>query len=155
MTQRASHIQTGPLDDHHHAAWDRLFVVSCDFYKVAHSKATRDEVWQKVRDPHCEIEGLAAIDASGAVIGIAHFQNFIRPLMPGMAGYLHDLYVDPDNRQGGVGRALIEAVAEIGKVRGWTMIRWMTHPTNQRARALYDQIATASEFMPYDMKLSS
>ena len=53
--------------------------------------------------------------------------------------YLQDLYVDPDVRGSGVGRALIEAVYAEADRRGTPAVYWLTQDFNQPARRLYDR----------------
>jgi GNAT superfamily N-acetyltransferase len=66
-------------------------------------------------------------------------------------GYLDDLFVDAQVRAKGIGRALIEHVAAVGRVRGWPIIRWTTADDNYRARTLYDQLAVKTTWNLYDM----
>ncbi|XOT98804.1 GNAT family N-acetyltransferase, partial [Alcaligenes pakistanensis] len=40
------------------------------------------------------------------------------------AGFLDDLFVLPEQRGGGLGRRLIDAVAQAGKEQGWPFLRW-------------------------------
>ena len=51
---------------------------------------------------------------------------------------MNDLYVDSAARGGGVGRALIEAAAEVARDRGVPRLEWSTAPDNQTAQRLYD-----------------
>ena len=51
---------------------------------------------------------------------------------------MNDLYVVGAARGGGVGRALIEASAEVARERGADHLEWATAPDNETARRLYD-----------------
>lgn len=67
--------------------------------------------------------------------------------------YLLDLYVAPEARSQGLGRRLIERLAEEGRTAGWLKLMWMTQHDNARAQALYDSLATRSSLVRYDLML--
>ena len=65
---------------------------------------------------------------------------------------MNDLYVDEDARGKGVGRALIEAAAEIARDRGAHSLEWSTAPDNQTAQRLYDSTgAERSTWVEYEL----
>jgi GNAT superfamily N-acetyltransferase len=67
---------------------------------------------------------------------------------------MNDLYVDEAARGGGVGRALIEASAQIARDRGVGRLEWSTRPDNAKARGLYDATgAEASAWITYELSL--
>jgi GNAT superfamily N-acetyltransferase len=135
------------------AAWERLYEGYAAFYKVSQTPEMRATVWGWIHDPACEVEGLAAVDAGGKLIGITHFRPFRRPLSGTVGGFLDDLFVDPDARGSGAAQALIAAVEAVGRARGWTVIRWITAADNARARVVYDRVAQATPWVTYDIKL--
>ncbi len=53
-------------------------------------------------------------------------------------GTLNDLYVAPEARGGGVGRALMDHCARAVAARGLPRMIWYTHTTNRTAQRLYD-----------------
>ena len=63
--------------------------------------------------------------------------------------YLEDLFVSPEARGSGAGRALIEAVLERARAHGWDKVYWHTREDNARARALYDSFTGADDFVRY------
>ena len=75
-----------------------------------------------------------------------------KPLQGNDAGFLDDLFVDPDQRGRGVGRQLIEHLATIARERGWPSIRWITATDNATARRLYDDVAEATHWVTYELK---
>ncbi|HEV7255991.1 MAG TPA: GNAT family N-acetyltransferase [Mesorhizobium sp.] len=145
-------IEIKPLEAAHRAAWERLYAGYAEFYRVAQTPAMRETVWGWIQSPGHEVSGLGAL-RNGELIGFAHFRPFARPLSASMGGFLDDLFVDPAHRGSGAADALIGAVAEEGRRRGWTVIRWITAADNTRARKLYDRVASRTEWVTYDVKL--
>jgi len=86
-------------------------------------------------------------------VGLAHFRAFLRPLAAETGGYLDDLFVAPEARGQGVAGALIAAVAAEGRARGWGILRWITARDNATARALYDRVGAATDWVTYDIRL--
>lgn len=134
------------------AEWDRLYAGYAAFYRVEQTAAMRDRVWAWLHDPDHETEGLVA-EHAGKLVGIAHFRAFARPLSASTGGFLDDLFVDPEARGTGAAEALIQAIRDTGKQRGWTVIRWITAEDNYRARSLYDRLADRTKWVTYDIKL--
>jgi GNAT superfamily N-acetyltransferase len=67
---------------------------------------------------------------------------------------MNDLYVDAAARGKGVGRALIEASADIARERGAAHLEWATAPDNLTAQRLYDSTgAKRSEWVEYELGL--
>jgi len=138
---------------HHRADWDRLYAGYADFYRVAQTPEMRDRVWGWVHDPSHEVKALLALDEAGRAVGLAHYRPFARPLSATVGGFLDDLFVDPAARGQRVADALIEALAEIGRARGWSVIRWITADDNYRGRSVYDRVATRTPWITYDKRL--
>jgi GNAT superfamily N-acetyltransferase len=66
---------------------------------------------------------------------------------------MNDLYVSEETRGQGVGRALIEATAEVARERGAPFIEWSTAPDNHTAQRLYDATgAERSEWFSYELR---
>jgi len=67
---------------------------------------------------------------------------------------MNDLYVDETVRGQGVGRALIEASAEVARERGAPFVEWSTAPDNHTAQRLYDSTgAERSEWLSYELRV--
>jgi GNAT superfamily N-acetyltransferase len=67
---------------------------------------------------------------------------------------MNDLYVAEDRRGRGVGRALIEASAEVARERGASVLEWTTDPENHTAQRLYDTTgAKRYEELEYNLEL--
>jgi len=67
---------------------------------------------------------------------------------------MNDLYVAEEHRRGGIGRALIDASAEIARGRGVAQLEWVTAPDNETAQRLYDAIgADREDSVEYELRL--
>lgn len=148
-----SDIRILPVEQRHRADWDRLYAGYAEFYRVTQTPEMRDRVWSWLHDAAHETNGLIAEDAEGRAVGLAHYRAFARPLSATTGGYLDDLFVDPQMRGKRVADALIEALAENGRQRGWSVIRWITAEDNSRARAVYDRVAKLTPWKTYDIPL--
>jgi len=138
--------------------WSRLFRGYADFYHWPTSDDHQRQIWGWIHERHL-VEALVAIevDASGNELGelrgLAHLREWVRPLRGVVCGYLDDLFVDPAARGSGVVDALFAQMSRIGEARGWPIIRWTTGDDNYRARAVYEQRATRTTWITYDMPI--
>lgn len=146
-------IRIAPPQPADRARWDALYAGYAAFYRVEQTPAMRDCVWGWLHDPSHEVKALLAFDAAGLAIGLAHFRPFARPLRAALGLFLDDLFVDPTHRGQKVADALIEAVAEEGRQRGATLLRWITADDNYRGRGVYDRLATRTTWITYDKAL--
>jgi GNAT superfamily N-acetyltransferase len=135
--------------------WRELYAGYAAFYKIEQTEAMATRVWEWLLDPRHPVEGIVAVDASDEVQGLAHFRDFARPSSASVGGYLDDLFVEPSMRGGGAADALLGKLRQIGGERGWTVIRWITADDNYRARGKYDQFATRTPWITYDMPPAS
>ena len=81
--------------------------------------------------------GLVAEDPEHRVVGYAlYFMNF--STWEGVHGiYLEDLYVRPDQRGSGLGRALLTGLATIADERGYARVEWSVLDWNAPSIAFY------------------
>jgi GNAT superfamily N-acetyltransferase len=82
-------------------------------------------------------------------VGLAHYIFHRHGWQIADVTYLQDLYVTPDTRGTGAGRALIEAVYAAADTAGRPNVYWLTQEFNTTARRLYDRIGTATPFIKY------
>lgn len=67
---------------------------------------------------------------------------------------MNDLFVLPEERGGGVGRALIEATVEVARERGVPFVEWSTAPDNETAQRLYDSTgAKRTQWFSYELRV--
>ncbi|MCX2865083.1 GNAT family N-acetyltransferase [Paucibacter sp. PLA-PC-4] len=140
-----------PLQASDRAGWEPLARAYKAFYVTEHDAATYERTWQRLLVGQ-EVQGLAAVDPNGQLMGLAHYL-FHTSVWTGLSCYLQDLFVDPEMRGRGVAAALIEAVAKCAAAQGATRYYWLTQAHNARARALYDRVALHRGFLRYDYPL--
>ena len=67
--------------------------------------------------------------------------------------YLEDLFVAPEARGHGIGRALIADLLARAKERGWSRLYWHTREGNAAARRVYDEFVVPDDFVRYRLTL--
>jgi len=88
------------------------------------------------------------------LVGYACLYWHFTSLVPAETVLLNDLYVAESNRGEGIGRALIEAGADVARERGAHQLQWVTSPDNKTARRLYDTTGAESEpSIEYELRL--
>lgn len=88
------------------------------------------------------------------LVGYACLYWHFTSLVPAETVLLNDLYVDGAQRGEGIGRALLEAGAEVARKRGAHHLEWATAPDNKAAQRLYDSTgAERSEWVEYELRL--
>jgi GNAT superfamily N-acetyltransferase len=95
-----------------------------DYEKLSHLVvATEENVREHVFGAHPVAEVLLAY-WDGEPVGLAlYFRNFSTFLgQPGI--YLEDLFVDPEHRGKGIGKALLTRLAQIAVKRGYGRLEW-------------------------------
>lgn len=114
-----------------------------------------DYVWDCVSAAGHPMRLLIATDRSDDAIGFLLYLTHPYSWSRRPIAYLLDLYVEPSMRSAGIGTALIERLAQLGREAGWLKIYWMTQADNDKAHALYGKIATRSPLVRYDFPLNS
>jgi len=91
---------------------------------------------------HC---GALMAEIDGQVIGFAlYFFNFSTWLgKPGL--YLEDLYVTPEARRHGAGKALLQRLAQVAKARGCGRFEWSVLDWNQPAIDFYESLGASAQ----------
>ena len=143
-----SGVEIKPIGPNERAAWEPLWQGYLRFYESSQAPEATDVLWQRLHDPKEPMHLLGAW-RDGKLIGIVHYLYHRSCWTTGDYCYLQDLFVAPDVRGGGAGRALIEAVYDAADKAGASRVYWNTHETNATARVLYDKVAERSGFIQY------
>jgi GNAT superfamily N-acetyltransferase len=134
------------------AAWWRLWEGYNRFYETSVEPEVTSHTWYRILNPASPLVGRVA-DRDGQLVGftisVLHQGTWtIEPIL-----YLEDLFVDPEVRGGGVGRALMEDVIAQANTLGCSRLYWHTRADNAAARRLYDTFVEADAFVRYRMTL--
>jgi GNAT superfamily N-acetyltransferase len=88
------------------------------------------------------------------LVGYACLYWHFTSLAPAETVLMNDLFVDAGGRGKGIGRALIEAGANVARKRGAHHLEWATVPDNHTAQRLYDSTGAArSTWIEYELPL--
>ncbi len=131
-------------------AWEPLWAGYLDFYEADLSDEVTEQTWARLIEPGIDPNGFCAVADDGRLTGIVHYHFHASCWTLGPYCYLQDLFVDPEIRGSGAGRALIEAVYRAADERGASQVYWLTQHFNKTARLLYDRIGVATPFMKYN-----
>lgn len=129
--------------------WLALFRAYIAFYGAEVPGHVIELTWSRLTAPEPEFTGLVAVDDTDVPIGFALLLLHRSTWSPTWYCYLEDLFVSPSARGTGCGRALLEAVYREADARGATRTYWVTEAHNNRARKLYDRVATLQPFVQY------
>ncbi len=105
-------------------------------------RATPEQLAEALFGPQPAAYALVA-EQAGTVVGFAlYFRNF--STWEGVHGiYLEDLYVTPEVRGLGLGKALLAALAEIAVERGYARLDWAVLNWNQPSIDFYSRLGAA------------
>jgi GNAT superfamily N-acetyltransferase len=125
----------------------------CAFYEVDPGRDKLEALVRALLERPEEGVQLIARDEGQEATGFATIYWTWSTLVGDRIGVLHDLYVRPEHRRAGVGRALIDACLEQARERGVARLGWDTAPGNSTAQRLYDSLPGVhrSEWVAYSL----
>ena len=142
-------VKTRPLTTSDESDWRRLWRGYLDFYESSVSEEVYATTFRRLIDPDTADMAALVAEQDGKVCGLVHYLFHRHCWRIENVCYLPDLFVSPETRGGGVGRALIQAVYDAADANGTPSVYWMTQEFNYRGRMLYDQVATRTPFIKY------
>ena len=135
-----------------HAQWQLLWRGYQNFYQSNIPEVVSRLTWSRFLNPaepmHC-----AVAESDVGLVGLVHYIQHRSCWTEGDYIYLQDLFVHPQVRGQGIGRALIEHVYAQGRQMSASRVHWLTHESNQQAMLLYDGLAHRSGFVQYRINL--
>lgn len=141
-----------PFESRDRATWDGMWAGYLAFYETSLAPEVSEDTWSRFVSAAPGHIGLIA-EGAGGPLGLAHAILHPGTWSPKPVCYLEDLYVNEAARGRGVGRALIEALADKGRAEGWLCLYWQTARDNNNAQHLYDKLARRTDWLRYDLDL--
>ncbi len=133
--------------------WRRLWRAYLAFYEAELSEEVFASTFARlIGDDPQDYNCLLAI-VEGRAVGLAHYLLHRTCWHTANTCYLQDLFIAPEARGNGLGRALIEAVFAQAKAAGAFEVWWLTNEDNATARGLYDQLGETVPFVKYRRRL--
>jgi GNAT superfamily N-acetyltransferase len=80
------------------------------------------------------------VEDDGAAIGYAIFHTTFSTFECRSGIWLEDVYVRPDRRRGGIGRAVMEHLAALALERGHVRLEWCALDWNEPALGFYEKL---------------
>ena len=144
-------LEISPLHNSEFEAWLPLASAYMAFYKTTRELGAYQTLWQRLHS-NTNLHSFGA-RLDGTLVGFTHY--FFHPsCWSADVCYLQDLFVNLEARGQGLGRALISNVTEHAKREGSPRVYWLTQSNNESARKLYDQVASHSGFIRYEVNLA-
>lgn len=138
-----------PIETDDKPAWTLLWRAYLEFYETSVPDAVYDTTFARLISPDHPAQNALIAVRDGQIIGLVHFIYHPHTWRIEPVCYLQDLYVAPEARNIGAGRALIEAVYARADRDGCPSVYWTTQDFNTTARQLYDRIGTLTPFIKY------
>jgi GNAT superfamily N-acetyltransferase len=149
----ADRVEVGAVRKEDFEALLPLIAAYQRFYKVEEIDGDRNRsFFRRFVEPSDDGRLLAARDGDGLIVGYACLYWHFSSLQATETVLMNDLYVVPEARGRGVGRALIEASAAVARERGAAWLEWATAPDNHTAQRLYDSLTSEkSTWLEYEL----
>ncbi|MDX1932155.1 MAG: GNAT family N-acetyltransferase [Capsulimonadales bacterium] len=142
-----------PISPNDEAQWRVLWAGYCTFYKEDVAEEVTSGLLNRLFAPEGVVRGIVATDDEGYLLGFAHYVLHPHTWSERTLCYLEDLYVSPDARGKGVGKALIDHLIALGRENHWKRVYWHTEIDNETARRLYDRFGPADPYVRYTVSL--
>jgi GNAT superfamily N-acetyltransferase len=133
------------------AHWRPLWDAYLEFYDEDLAPEVTEATFSRLADPDGSIHGALAWSDDGHAVGLVHWLEHPSTWSTRGYCYLEDLYVSPEGRRSGVGRALIDHVVAWAADRGLERVYWLTAEDNATARSLYERVAHRTGFIHFDV----
>jgi len=134
-------MQVRPLLPSDRSQWEPLWQAYLEFYEHAVASSVTARTFERLVGDDPAMSGFVAADGY-QLVGLCHVVLHPSTWTEGPYCYLEDLFVRPDRRLAGTGRALISAASDAARRAGATV-----------ARRLYDSVAEHRGFLVYETEL--
>ncbi|MEO7911676.1 MAG: GNAT family N-acetyltransferase [Roseiflexaceae bacterium] len=112
------------------------------FYKAEPEQTRNRAHFGRLLADHDAGIQFVALGDDDQALGFATLYFPLGSVTPGVACLMNDLFVVPETRSQGIGRALILHCLSYAKAHGFAKIHWQTALDNHTAQRLYDSLPT-------------
>jgi GNAT superfamily N-acetyltransferase len=144
-----------PLDRDNEPALLGLWRAYQEFYRTSGIDAAKNQAHvQRIRDAPALGRIHLAVDGATAIGFSTVYFTFTSTRVCEVA-VLNDLFVTPERRGAGVGRALIEHAFALARSEGIRFVRWLTEASNTSAQQLYRHYGEPTSWKLYSVDVTA
>jgi GNAT superfamily N-acetyltransferase len=115
-----------------------LILELAEYEKLSDEVAGDAEVLRRSLFEEKAAEALLLETADGEAVGYALFFTTFSTFECRSGIWLEDVYVRPEHRRGGIGRAVMEHLAQLARERGHVRLEWVALDWNEPALKFYE-----------------
>jgi GNAT superfamily N-acetyltransferase len=115
-----------------------LILELAEYEKLADKVSGDPEILRRTLFEEKAAEALLIETADGEAIGYAIFFTTFSSFECRSGIWLEDVYVRPEHRRGGIGRAVMEHLAQLAQHRGHVRLEWVALDWNEPALNFYE-----------------
>lgn len=109
------------------------------------NEAVTAQTWQRITDTRENVFALGAFEKD-KMVGILHY--ILHPTTGHLshACYMQDLFTDPNKRNKGIAKKMLQALHKEHKKQKWARIYWVAENDNVAAQTLYKEFGAKLDF---------
>ena len=140
MSAGANDVQIRPATEADVQLLFDLILELATYEKLADEVAGDAEVLRRTLFEEKAAEALLLETTDGEAVGYAIFFTTFSTFECRSGIWLEDVYVRPEHRRGGIGRAVMEHLAQIAQERGHVRLDWVALEWNEPALNFYEKL---------------
>lgn len=140
MSASVNDVQIRPATEGDAQLLFDLIMELATYEKLADRVAGDPEVLRQSLFEEKAAEALLLETADGEAVGYAIFFTTFSTFECRSGIWLEDVYVRPEHRRGGIGRAVMEHLAQLALERGHVRLEWVALDWNEPALSFYEKL---------------
>jgi ribosomal protein S18 acetylase RimI-like enzyme len=148
-TTAAATIRRAVCDDR--AALEPLVRAYIDFYRQPQPSDERLGALLALLCERPDVGVQFVAERDGRLLGFATVYLTYDTVAARRIAVMNDLFVAPDDRDQGLGRALLERCHAFARENDCAQLQWITAADNTRAQGLYDTVVERSTWITYEL----
>jgi GNAT superfamily N-acetyltransferase len=140
MSLNANDLQIRPATEADAQLLFDLILELAEYERLADEVTGDPEVLRRSLFEENAAEALLLESPDGEAIGYAIFFTTFSTFECSSGIWLEDIYVRPEHRRGGIGRAVMEHLAQLALQRGHVRLEWVALDWNEPALNFYEKL---------------